>query len=111
MRPPLQLREGRITFYVEHPVLIEPPAEAPPPPPQPLKLTKRVGGARAGGKHQPLCFGAAAAGVATPAGMPVRCALGRVCRLRRHGSAWVPCLPCCPPLAQELKKQPPSLKG
>lgn len=39
----LQLREGRITFYVEHPVLIEPPAEAPPPPPQPLKLTKRVG--------------------------------------------------------------------
>lgn len=38
----LQLREGRITFYVEHPVLIEPPAEAPPPPPQPLKLTKRV---------------------------------------------------------------------
>lgn len=41
-RPP-QLREGRITFYVEHPVLVEPPAEAPPPPPQPLKLTKRVG--------------------------------------------------------------------
>ncbi|EFN55649.1 hypothetical protein CHLNCDRAFT_23069, partial [Chlorella variabilis] len=27
--------------YVEHPVLIEPPAEAPAPPPQPLKLTKR----------------------------------------------------------------------
>lgn len=40
---PLQLRDGRITLYVEHPVLIEPPAEAPPPPPQPLKLTKRVG--------------------------------------------------------------------
>ena len=37
--PPL--REGRITLYVEHPVMVEPPAEAPPPPPQPLKLTKR----------------------------------------------------------------------
>ena len=42
--PAPQLREGRITLYVEHPVLIEPPAEAPAPPPQPLKLTKRVGG-------------------------------------------------------------------
>lgn len=38
---PAQLREDRITIYVEHPVLIDPPAEAPPPPPQPLKLTKR----------------------------------------------------------------------
>ena len=38
---PVALREGRITLYVEHPVFIEPPAEAPPPPPQPLKLTKR----------------------------------------------------------------------
>ena len=35
------IRSGRITHYVEHPVPIEPPAEAPPPPPQPLKLTKR----------------------------------------------------------------------
>ena len=42
--PAPQLREDRITSYVEHPVHIEPPAEAPPPPPQPLKLTKRVGG-------------------------------------------------------------------
>lgn len=38
---PAQLREDRMTDLVEHPVLIEPPAEAPPPPPQPLKLTKR----------------------------------------------------------------------
>eukprot|EP00897_Mesotaenium_endlicherianum_P004436 jgi/Mesen1/401/ME000010S_10855 len=34
------IREDKITLYVEHPVPIEPPAEAPPPPPQPLKLTK-----------------------------------------------------------------------
>ncbi len=31
----------QITLYVEHPVPIQPPAEAPPPPPQPLKLTAR----------------------------------------------------------------------
>lgn len=36
-----EIREDRITLYVEHPVLLEPPAEAPPPPPQPLKLTKK----------------------------------------------------------------------
>eukprot|EP00271_Cylindrocystis_brebissonii_P010259 TRINITY_DN2639_c0_g1_i6.p1 TRINITY_DN2639_c0_g1~~TRINITY_DN2639_c0_g1_i6.p1 ORF type:complete len:1240 (+),score=382.36 TRINITY_DN2639_c0_g1_i6:444-4163(+) len=35
------VKDGKITFYVEHPVPVEPPAEAPPPPPQPLKLTKR----------------------------------------------------------------------
>lgn len=40
-----QLKAEAITNLVQHPVLIEPPAEAPPPPPQPLKLTKRVGGA------------------------------------------------------------------
>ncbi|KAL4423323.1 hypothetical protein ABPG77_006118 [Micractinium sp. CCAP 211/92] len=38
---PAQLKEEAITNLVQHPVLIEPPAEAPPPPPQPLKLTKR----------------------------------------------------------------------
>lgn len=37
----VRVRTDRITALVEHPVLIEPPAEAPPPPPQPLKLTKR----------------------------------------------------------------------
>ncbi|XP_019435190.1 PREDICTED: U4/U6 small nuclear ribonucleoprotein Prp3-like isoform X2 [Lupinus angustifolius] len=31
----------KITFYVEHPRPIEPPAEPAPPPPQPLKLTKK----------------------------------------------------------------------
>jgi U4/U6 small nuclear ribonucleoprotein PRP3 len=36
-----EIREDRVTHYVEHPVLLEPPAEAPPPPPQPLKLTKK----------------------------------------------------------------------
>lgn len=36
-----EIREDKITHYVEHPVLLEPPAEAPPPPPQPLKLTKK----------------------------------------------------------------------
>ncbi|CAI5465672.1 unnamed protein product [Closterium sp. Yama58-4] len=35
------LKASKITMYVEHPVPIEPPAEAPPPPPQPLRLTKR----------------------------------------------------------------------
>lgn len=35
------LVEEKISVYVEHPVPIEPPAEAPPPPPQPLKLTKK----------------------------------------------------------------------
>ena len=34
------LQEGKLTMYVEHPVPIEPPLEAPKPPPQPLKLTK-----------------------------------------------------------------------
>lgn len=38
---PPQVREERITLYIEHPVPIEPPAEAPPPAPQPLKLTKK----------------------------------------------------------------------
>jgi U4/U6 small nuclear ribonucleoprotein PRP3 len=36
------LLTDKITHLVEHPVLIKPPAEAPPPPPQPLKLTKKV---------------------------------------------------------------------
>lgn len=36
------LRDERITALVEHPVLIDPPSEAPPPAPQPLKLTKKV---------------------------------------------------------------------
>lgn len=36
-----QVKEGRLTVYVEHPVPIEPPLEAAMPPPQPLKLTKR----------------------------------------------------------------------
>jgi hypothetical protein len=36
------LKEGKITHLVEHPVPIEPPVQAPPPPPQPLKLTKKV---------------------------------------------------------------------
>ncbi len=36
------IREERITALVEHPVLIEPPAEAPAPEPQPLKLTRKV---------------------------------------------------------------------
>lgn len=31
----------QITIYVEHPVPRNPPAEAAPPPPQPLKLTKK----------------------------------------------------------------------
>ncbi|KAL4522820.1 hypothetical protein Ndes2526B_g00850 [Nannochloris sp. 'desiccata'] len=35
------LKLDRITHYIEHPVLLDPPAEAPPPPPQPLKLTKQ----------------------------------------------------------------------
>lgn len=34
------LRPDRITHLVEHPVLLQPPAEAPPPLPQPLMLTK-----------------------------------------------------------------------
>lgn len=37
----IPLRHDRISNLVEHPVLVEPPTEAPPPPPQPLKLTKR----------------------------------------------------------------------
>lgn len=36
-----QLKMEKITFYVEHPRPIEPPAEPAPPPPQPLKLTKK----------------------------------------------------------------------
>eukprot|EP00877_Chromochloris_zofingiensis_P011346 jgi/Chrzof1/6465/Cz18g12030.t1 len=39
--PNVQIRENKITHYVEHPIPLEPPAEAPPPLPQPLKLTKR----------------------------------------------------------------------
>ena len=35
------LLKDKITPFVEHPVPVEPPAEAPPPPPQPLPLTKR----------------------------------------------------------------------
>jgi U4/U6 small nuclear ribonucleoprotein PRP3 len=35
------LKLDRITHYIEHPVLLDPPAQAPPPPPQPLKLTKQ----------------------------------------------------------------------
>jgi U4/U6 small nuclear ribonucleoprotein PRP3 len=35
------LKVDRINHYIEHPVLLDPPAEAPPPPPQPLKLTKQ----------------------------------------------------------------------
>ncbi|GFR42882.1 hypothetical protein Agub_g3874 [Astrephomene gubernaculifera] len=38
---PFQLKEARLTIYVEHPVPLEPPAEAPPPAPQPLKLTAK----------------------------------------------------------------------
>eukprot|EP00873_Tetraselmis_striata_P039343 jgi/Tetstr1/459607/TSEL_004970.t1 len=37
----VQVKEGRLTIYVEHPVPIEPPTEAAMPAPQPLKLTKR----------------------------------------------------------------------
>ncbi|XP_061372229.1 protein RDM16 isoform X2 [Gastrolobium bilobum] len=36
-----KLRMDRVSFYVEHPRPIEPPAEPAPPPPQPLKLTKQ----------------------------------------------------------------------
>ncbi|XP_020235341.1 protein RDM16 isoform X2 [Cajanus cajan] len=36
-----KLKMEKITFYVEHPRPIEPPAEPAPPPPQPLKLTKQ----------------------------------------------------------------------
>ncbi|WOL02400.1 U4/U6 small nuclear ribonucleoprotein Prp3 isoform X1 [Canna indica] len=36
-----KLNMDKITIYVEHPLPIEPPAEAAPPPPQPLKLTKK----------------------------------------------------------------------
>ncbi|CAK8574355.1 unnamed protein product [Lathyrus sativus] len=36
-----KLKIEKITFYVEHPRPIEPPAEPAPPPPQPLKLTKQ----------------------------------------------------------------------
>ncbi|KAJ9519140.1 hypothetical protein QJQ45_007695, partial [Haematococcus lacustris] len=35
------LKEAKITLFVEHPVPLEPPSEAPPPPPQPLKLTAK----------------------------------------------------------------------
>ena len=34
-------RPEAITQYIEHPVEIDPPLEAPPPPPQPLRLTER----------------------------------------------------------------------
>ncbi|KAH1223219.1 Protein RDM16 [Glycine max] len=36
-----KLKIEKITFYVEHPRPVEPPAEPAPPPPQPLKLTKQ----------------------------------------------------------------------
>ncbi|WCJ19453.1 U4/U6 small nuclear ribonucleoprotein Prp3 [Euphorbia peplus] len=36
-----KLKMEKMTFYVEHPQPIEPPAEPAPPPPQPLKLTKK----------------------------------------------------------------------
>jgi U4/U6 small nuclear ribonucleoprotein PRP3 len=36
-----QIKEGRLTIYVEHPVPIEPPVEAAMPGPQPLRLTQR----------------------------------------------------------------------
>ncbi|XP_023644887.1 protein RDM16 isoform X2 [Capsella rubella] len=35
------LKIEKLTHYIEHPRPIEPPAEAAPPPPQPLKLTKK----------------------------------------------------------------------
>lgn len=35
------IKPNKLTIYVEHPIPIEPPSEAPPPPPQPLKLTKK----------------------------------------------------------------------
>ncbi|KAK2078229.1 hypothetical protein QBZ16_004098 [Prototheca wickerhamii] len=35
------LRRDRVTALVEHPAQVDPPGEAPPPAPQPLKLTKR----------------------------------------------------------------------
>ncbi|WZY98980.1 hypothetical protein YC2023_071309 [Brassica napus] len=35
------LKTEKLTHYIENPRPIEPPAEAAPPPPQPLKLTKR----------------------------------------------------------------------
>jgi hypothetical protein len=37
----MRVKLVRLTRYVEHPVLLEPPDEGPPPAPQPLKLTKR----------------------------------------------------------------------
>ncbi|GAX81848.1 hypothetical protein CEUSTIGMA_g9276.t1 [Chlamydomonas eustigma] len=37
----VNIKENKISIYVEHPIPIEPPAEAQPPPPQPLKLTKK----------------------------------------------------------------------
>lgn len=36
------IKPNKITIYIQHPVPIEPPSEALPPPPQPLKLTKKV---------------------------------------------------------------------
>jgi U4/U6 small nuclear ribonucleoprotein PRP3 len=36
-----EIKPEKINLYVEHPVPMQPPMEAPPPPPQPLKLTKR----------------------------------------------------------------------
>eukprot|EP00884_Botryococcus_braunii_P015893 jgi/Botrbrau1/2988/Bobra.0026s0049.2 len=35
------IREDRITHYIEHPVLLDPPAEEPPPPAMPLMLTAK----------------------------------------------------------------------
>lgn len=38
----VHLNEAAITHYVQHPVLIEPPAEEAPPEAMPLMLTKKV---------------------------------------------------------------------
>jgi U4/U6 small nuclear ribonucleoprotein PRP3 len=37
----MKIRTGKITLYVEHPVPLDPPAEAPPPAPRPLMLTPK----------------------------------------------------------------------
>lgn len=36
------LREDKVTIYVEHPIPLDPPAEEPQPPPMPLPLTTKV---------------------------------------------------------------------
>ena len=37
------LREDKVTIYIEHPIPLEPPAEEPQPPPMPLPLIPKVG--------------------------------------------------------------------